>query len=132
MDNEEEFCEAMWCYVDPACEASDTQASSTIEGNAYSFVTCGDTGDFPDGDLENVPADEAEGAEDEAEEEVDPCDPAPTDAAWIAFCNVLAGADAEGADEAATDAEGEEEADACACLSENGLDIVDGMSAANY
>ena len=50
----------------------------------------------------------------------------------VDFPNIAEIEAAEAAAEAAADAEAAEEADACACLSENGLDIVDGMSAANY
>ena len=62
-ENEADFCEPHWCYVSSECEASDATPSNLNPDQAYSYATCGYTGDFPD------PGEEEEEEEAEAEEE---------------------------------------------------------------
>ena len=49
-ENEEDYCEAEWCFVSSECEASDTTTSNLNPDIAYSYKTCGFTADFPDVD----------------------------------------------------------------------------------
>ena len=60
----------MWCYVSLDCAASDVVVSNINSEIAYSYATCGDSADFPDGDEEEAAVEEEEAVVEEEEEEV--------------------------------------------------------------
>ena len=65
-DNEADFCEAQWCYVDATCEAEDTTISALNPEISYSYLTCGNDASGNDPDAED--AMEAMGEEEVADE----------------------------------------------------------------